>query len=152
MRSLILLLAELLAAGALARAESGSRVSYVGGTLSQFPQGCGGALDAVDQNYVVFWTRKTNLRIAYERINMLEYGQKVSRRVAMAVLISPMLILSKKRQHFLTLGYQDEDGKQQAIVFRVDKSNIRTVLVTLEARTGLKIEYQDEDARRGGRG
>ncbi len=129
-----------------------SRVSYLGGTLGQFSQGSDGALDAVDQDYFVFWTRKQNLRVPYTRINLLEYGQKVSRRVAMAVLISPMFVLSKKKQHFLTVGYQDDDGKQQAMVFRVDKSDIRTVLVTLEARTGLKVQYQDEDARRGGKG
>lgn len=128
-------------------------VSYLGGTLAEFPQGCDGAIDAVDSDYLVFWTaRKHNLRIAYERINLVEYGQKVSRRVALAVVVSPMFLLTKKRQHFLTLGYQDDNGKQQAMVFRVDKSGIRTVLVILEARTGQKVQYQDEDARRGGKG
>jgi len=132
---------------------AGSRVSYIGGTVAEFSQGCAGALDAVDPDYFVFWTnKKANLRIAYDRINLLEYGQKVSRRVGMAVVVSPMFLLTKKRQHFLTLGYQDDNGKQQAMVFRVDKSDIRTVLVTLEARTGLKVQYQDEDARRGGKG
>jgi hypothetical protein len=131
---------------------AGSRVSYLGGTLAQFAQGSDGALDAVDQDYFVFWTRKQNLRVPYTRINVIEYGQKVGRRIAMAVLISPMFVLSKKRAHFLTVGYQDDDGRQQAMVFRVDKSDIRTVLVTLEARTGLKVQYQDEDARRGGKG
>lgn len=132
--------------------ETGSRASYAGGTLAQFPQGSDGALDTVDPDFFVFWTRKANLRVPYERINLLEYGQKVGRRVAMAVVISPMFLLSKKRQHFLTLGFEDENGKQQALVFRVDKSDIRTVLVTLEARTGLKVQFQDEDARRAGKG
>ena len=136
----------------LAAADTGSRVEYVGGTLPQFSQGSGGAIDAVDPEFCVFWTRKSNLRIPYERINLLEYGQQVSRRVAMAALISPMLILAKKKQHFLTLGYQDDDGKQQAMVFRVAKQDIRTVLVTLEARTGVKVQYQDDDARKAGRG
>ena len=131
---------------------TGSRVSYLGGTLAQFPQGSNGALDAIDQEYFVFWTQKQNLRVPYSKVNLIEYGQKVGRRVAMAVMISPLFVLSKKRQHFLTLGYEDEQGRQQALVFRVDKSDIRTVLVTLEAQTGLKVQYQDEDARRGGKG
>ena len=81
------------AASSLARAESagtGSQVAYLGGTLKQFAQGSDGIVDAGDQDYLVFWTRKSNLRVPYERINLLEYGQKVSRRVAMAVVISPM--------------------------------------------------------------
>jgi hypothetical protein len=70
----------------------------------------------------------------------------------MAVVISPMFLLSKSRKHFLTVGYQDESGHHQALVFRVDKNDIRATLVSLEARTGLKIQYQDEEARKAGRG
>lgn len=144
------LIAALLLAGAAA--DHGSQVAYLGGTLNQFQQGGRGVVDAADPEFMVFWTPKANLRVPYERINLLEYGQKVSRRVAMAVVVSPMFLVLKKRQHFLTLGYQDDDGRQQAIVFKVDKSDIRTVLVSLEARTGLKVQYQDEDARRAGKG
>jgi hypothetical protein len=61
-------------------------------------------------------------------------------------------MLSKSRKHFLTVGYEDRDGKQQAMVFRVDKSKIRSTLVALEARTGLKVQYQDDEARKAGKG
>ena len=63
-----------------------------------------------------------------------------------------MFLLSKSRKHFLTIGYMDEEGKQQALVFRVDKGGIRSALVSLEARTGLKVQYQDEEARKAGKG
>ena len=142
----------LLASTALAGSAGGGHAAYLGGTIPQFQQGAEGALDAVDQHYLVFWTRKTNLRVPYEKINLLEYGQNVSRHVALAVLISPMFLLSKKRQHFLTVGYQDDEGHQQAMVFKVEKSGIRTVLAMLEARTGLKVQYQDDEARRGSKG
>ena len=88
----------------------------------------------------------------YEHINLLEYGQKVDRRLLMAVVISPMFLLAKSRKHFLTVGYTDEDGRQQAMVFRVDKNGIRAMLVGLEARTVLKVEYQDPEARKAGKG
>jgi hypothetical protein len=52
----------------------------------------------------------------------------------------------------LTLGFQDENGLQQALVFRVDKKDIRVALVSLEARTGQQVRYQDEEARIAGRG
>ncbi len=68
------------------------------------------------------------------------------------MIISPLFMLAKKREHFLTVGFQDDDGQQQAMVFRVDKSDIRLTLVTLEARTGQRVEYQDEEARIAGKG
>ena len=66
--------------------------------------------------------------------------------------ISPLFLLAKKRQHFLTVGYSDEEDRQQAMIFKVDKNDIRAMLVTLEARTGRKVEYQDDDARKSGKG
>ena len=142
----------MLCAALLSAGNSGGRVEYVGGTRSEIPGNCGGVIQATDEVYFVFWARKASLRVPYERINLLEYGQKVDRRYAMAVLLSPLLLLSKKRQHFLTVGYTDEDGRQQALIFRVDKNDIRSTLVILEARTGRKVEYQDEEARKAGKG
>ena len=127
------------------------RAEYAGGTSSQFSTGASGRIDLMDDQYFAFYSRKQQVRIPYDRINLLEYGQQVSRRIAMAVVISPLFMLSKSRKHFLSLGYVGEDGKQQALVFRIDKNNIRATLVSLEARTGLKVEYQDEEARKDGK-
>ena len=63
-----------------------------------------------------------------------------------------MLLLSKSRRHYVTLGYIDDAGKQQAMVLRVDKGDIRMVLASLEARTGRRVEYQDDEARKSGKG
>jgi hypothetical protein len=133
-------------------AGAGGRVEYVGGTIAQIPSGCDGRAEATDERFFVFYAKKASWRVPYDRINLLEYGQKVDRRILTAVLISPLFLLSKKRQHFLTVGYEDEDGKQQAMIFRVEKNSIRTMLVSLEARTGRKVQYQDDEARRAGKG
>lgn len=90
--------------------------------------------------------------MAYRSINLLEYGQTVGRRLDLAIIISPAFLLVKKRKHFLTVGYTDDEGKQQALVFRVDKNDIRATLASLEARTGQRVQYQDEEARKAGRG
>ena len=95
---------------------------------------------------------KTAFEIAYLKINTVEYGQTVSRRYAEAVLISPVLLLSKSRKHFVTIGYVDEAGQQQALVLRVEKGDIRSVLASLEARTGRRVEFQDSEARKAGKG
>jgi|SRR5579864_1705359 len=129
-----------------------SRAEYMGGTASALASGSGGSIELTDQRYLAFYTKGGQVRVAYDRINLLEYGQKVDRRLLAAVVISPMFLLSKSRKHFLTIGYMDEDGRQQALVFRVDKGGIRSALVSLEARTGLKVQYQDEEARKAGKG
>lgn len=132
--------------------EPGARAEYVGGTRSEIPGNCTGSLQVIDEQYFVFYAHKTSIRVPYSQINLLEYGQKVDHRYVMAVLISPLLLISKKRQHFLTVGYTDEHGQEQALIFKVDKGHIRDVLVSLEARTGRRVEYQDEEARKAGKG
>jgi len=129
-----------------------SRAEYVGGTAAGIESGNRGSIDVSDQRYLAFYTGKEQIRVRYDRIDLLEYGQKVDRRLLMAVVISPMFLLSKRRKHFLSIGYVDDDGNHQAMVFRVDKNDIRATLVSLEARTGLKIQYQDEEARKAGKG
>jgi len=129
-----------------------AKVEYIGGTAPQIAVGASGAITVSDQRYFAFYSRKSNIRVAYDKINLLEYGQTVGRRLDLAIIISPAFLLVKKRKHFLTVGYMDEDGKQQALVFRVDKNDIRAALASLEARTGQRVQYQDEEARKAGRG
>jgi hypothetical protein len=130
----------------------GGHAEYVGGTISAIPDGCSGSVQAVDEQFLVFYSKKASWRVPYEKINLLEYGQKVDRRYVAAVLVSPLFLLSKKRAHFLTVGYEDEGGRQQAMIFRVGKDDIRAMLVSLEARTGRKVQFQDDEARKAGKG
>jgi hypothetical protein len=129
-------------------AEPGVKIQVVGGTVAIKSDG---RLDFSSNDTLVVQAAKSAVQIPYAKINTLEYGQNVSRRYAEAILISPVLLLSKSRKHFVTVGYQDTDGKQQALVFRVDKGDIRSVLTALEARTGRRVEYQDQEARKTGK-
>lgn len=125
---------------------------FVGGTVGAVPAKSGARLDVSGSEALLFRAGKTDIRIPYGRINTLEYGQNVSRRYAAAVLISPMFLLSKSRKHFVTIGYADEQGKQQALVLRLGKGDVRMVLASLEARTGRRVEFQDDEARKTGKG
>ena len=138
----------LFAFAALAAAETGSRVEYIGGTLADLPRGTGGRLQANDPERMVFANKRQKLDVPYPRINLLEYGQKADRRYLAAVLISPIFLLSKKRDHFLTIGYADPGGHQQAMVLKVEKRDLRSMLASLEARTGLRVTFQDNEARK----
>ncbi len=149
---LVVALAGLGAPLALAAAEPGFKVELVGGTAGELPTKGSIRLDLSDADTMLLRADKSELRVSYQKVNTLEYGQTVSRRVAAAVLISPVLLLSKSRKHFVTLGFTDAEGKQQALVLRVDKGDIRSVLAGLEARTGRRVEFLDDDARKAGKG
>ena len=132
--------------------DSGGRAQYIGGTIAGLPSKSEGNISATDGDDFLFRSKQAFIRIPYGKINTLEYGQRVNRRYAEAILISPFLLLAKKRKHFLTVGYTDEEGHQQAMVFELPKGVVRQMLVSLEAKTGRRVEYQDEEARKAGKG
>ena len=130
----------------------GVKGEFVGGTVAGIAAKTSARIDLTDKDKLVLRCGQCGLEIPYQRVNTLEYGQNVSRRYAAAVLISPVFLLSKSRKHFVTIGYVDADGKQQVVVLRVNKGDIRSVLTGLEARTGRRVEYQDGEARKAGKG
>ena len=136
----------------LAAVQPGIKAQFVGGTVAGVVAKASFRMDLTGAENLLIYLGNSELEIAYQKINSVEYGQNVSRRFAAAVLISPLLLLSKSHRHFVTIGYVDQEGKQQALVFRVEKGDIRSVLASLEARTGRRIEYQDSDARKAGKG
>jgi hypothetical protein len=142
----------LAASSGIAVAANPNRVDYIGGTVETLTAGHAGSLDLTDTHFLAVYTKNAQLRVPYERVELLEYGQKVDRRLVLALAISPIFLISKEHKHFLTIGFRDEEGNHQAMLFRVDKNSIRAALVSLEARTGLKIQYQDDEARKAGKG
>jgi hypothetical protein len=144
---LLLALAPLLQAG-----DTGSRVLYVGGTVAGVPNKSVVRIEISRDDSLQVNLRSSSFLIPYKDVNTLEYGLRVSRRYVEAALISPVFLLGKKKVHFLTIGYTDQEGKQQAMVLQVGGGEIRPLLVSLEARTGRRIEYQDDEARKAGRG
>jgi hypothetical protein len=120
---------------------------YRGGTLSRpKPSTTGTVTTTVEENFV-FRYPEGELHVAYDSINSIEYGQKAGRRLGLAIAFSPAFLLSRKRRHYLTLGYMNED-EQQAAVFELGKDIVRITLAGLEARTGLKVLFEDEEARK----
>lgn len=137
---------------ALAGSGPGVKTQLIGGTPPGIAAKTTARMDYSGSDELIFHCGAVDFRVGYHKVNTLEYGQNVSRRYAAAILVSPLLLLSKSRKHFVTLGYVDGDGKQQVLIFRVDKGDIRAVLAGLEARTGRRVEYQDDEARKAGKG
>jgi hypothetical protein len=152
-RTLCLVLAIVIASELTAFAGLGNdKTAYVGGTENQIKDGTEGTSSAKDEKTFVFQYKGGSLAIPYDQVDDLEYGQKAGRRLGLAIAVTPLALFSKKRKHFLTVGWKDDQDKQHAAVFELGKSVIRTTIATLEARTGKKVEYQDDEARKSGLG
>jgi hypothetical protein len=136
----------------LSKKDSGAKALYVGGTIAAIPARSRLRLDCTGAEDLKLNLPHSSLAVPWRDINTLEYGVRVNRRYLEAILISPLFLAAKKRIHFLTLGFADQDGRQQAVILLVGKDEIRPILVSLEARTGRKVEFQDEEARKAGKG
>lgn len=139
------------------------KAAYVGGTIAEFNASevpVEGTLDTNDDRRLVF-TAETepfaghSLPIEYGRIQDLEFGQKTGRRVGRAigtsVVLGPFGLLSlsaKKRRHYFTVAYVDERGQDQVAVLELGKDIARATLAVVEARSGLPVEYRDDEARK----
>ncbi len=138
------------------------RAKFIGGTVSTIPRDVLGTFEVKDEKLLSFkWDETGEWRIPYAKVTSVSYGQHAGRRVgatiATAVATAPLLgipalplLFSKKRRHYLTIEYSDEQEKAQAAIFLVGKKAIRETLKILEIRTGKNIRYEDEEARQSG--
>lgn len=126
---------------------SRTKVKYVGGTLS-VAEKTDGTCDLSAESEAVFHFKKDELPIAYDQIDSIEYGQKAGRRVGAAVVVSPLFLLSKKRKHFVTIGFTDATGTKQGAVFEVEKGGVYRLVTTLSTRSGKEVQYESEDAKK----
>src|SRR5579864_1327592 len=130
-KTIALILTCVLALDLAAFAGLGSdKTAYIGGTETQIKDGTEGNSSAKDEQTFVFEYKNGKLEIPYDQVNDLEYGQKAGRRLGLALTVSPWLLLSHKRKHFLTVGWKDAQEKQHAAVLELGKSIVRTTIAT----------------------
>jgi hypothetical protein len=122
-------------------------VMYVGGTVTSIPDGTTGGLDMKNEKALAFESSKGNFEIPYDNITSLEYGQKAGRRLGVAITLTMWALLSKKRKHFLTIGYTDKNDKPQGVVLEIPKGTVKSTITVIEVRSGKKVEYESEEAR-----
>jgi len=143
-RGVALALIVMMSATALAVGKD--KAMYMGGTIPGIQEKAEGELGGADDVWMFNAGRKGSVAIPFASVTALEYGQKAGRRVAVGILLSPLALFSKKRNHFLTITFTDKDGKEQAGIFELGKDIVRTSLKVLEVRTGKEIEFQDAEA------
>jgi hypothetical protein len=120
--------------------------TYVGGT-EKIDEGSEGSASIENEKEFVFEYKDGQLVIPYDKVTDLEYGQQAGRRVGLGIAM-PLTLLAKKRKHYLTIGWKDEKNENHAAVFQLDKSVVKTTIETLESKTGKKVDFQDDDARK----
>jgi hypothetical protein len=129
------------------------KAKYVGGTAT-ITKDKEAQISVADENVMTF----ADWKLPYDKVTAISYGQHAGRRVGTTVALGITtlgvgalpILFSKKRRHYLTVEYTDDAGKTQAAIWEVGKDSIRTVMKTLEVRTGKKVEYEDEEARKTG--
>lgn len=145
----------LLLAAPAALAGVGSReVRYLGGMWTDVPEGTEGRVELTG-DAAVFHFAGRSYRLPYASITSIEYGQKVGRRIGATIgwgattlgLAALPMLLSKKRRHFATIGYADEQGRAQGLVVEFGKEINRSVLKMLSIKSGKEIEFESDKAR-----
>jgi hypothetical protein len=145
--ALVLILALVWLPLAEASVKSGQAM-YVGGTIAGLPEATMGRLDSKSDKVLVFESPQGRFEIPYENVTSLEYGQKAGRRLGVALTITIWALLSKKRKHFLTIGFTDENEKPQGVVLEIPKGTAKTFITIIEVRSGKKVEYESEEAKK----
>lgn len=132
----------------LLAAVRGKEVMYVGGTIKSVPEATKGTLDTDNDKVLVFASPSGSFEIPYDKITSIEYGQKAGRRLGIALVITVWALFSKKQRHFVTIGFTDDNNAAQGVVLEIPKGYTKTTLTILEVRSGRKVEYESEDARK----
>ncbi|GMV20195.1 MAG: hypothetical protein AMXMBFR57_01440 [Acidimicrobiia bacterium] len=128
-------------------AVASDRGQYVGGTLTTVKEKAEAKFDSTSTTELVFDAgKKGRVTIPYANIQELEYGQKAGRRVATAILLSPLALFSKGRKHYFTITFKDATGADQVAVFELGKNLYRPLMKTVEVRSGKEILLQDTEA------
>jgi len=145
---LTLLLCVLLPVTAVA-GDTGYKVTYDGGSLTETKSGAGVKL-YIEGDHVRFARDGKDLAlIPVTAITEISYGQDVHRRVGTAIGLAvfslglgALMLFSKSKKHYVGLTWADGD-KKGGLVVQADKNDYRGILAGLEGVTGKKAVDSD---------
>jgi hypothetical protein len=66
------------------------------------------------------------------------------RRIGAAILVTPLLLFSKGRKHYMTITFDDGKNAVGAVEFKLHKGNYRPILRSVETVAGVKMQYDQE--------
>ena len=84
--------------------------------------------------------------IPYDKVKKIVYERSAHRRYKAGLLVTPWLLFSKGKKHWLTIEFKDVANLPLGYVYvRLHKGNYRRVLSALSSGVGLEIEEIIED-------
>ncbi len=91
--------------------------------------------------------REEYFSIPSSSVEELFYSRVAGRRIKTAILVSPLLLFSKGKKHYLTMSFDDGGTQVGAVEFRLDKKNYRGVLRALEQVAGVTVKFDQEGVK-----
>jgi len=132
-----------------ADAQSGYKVAYDGGSLTDTKAGAGLKLQIAQDKIVFVQDKRELVSIPTSAITEISYGQDVHRRVGAAIGlavislgIGALMALTKSKKHYVGLTWADGD-KKGGLAMQCDKNEYRGILAALEGVTGKKAVNSD---------
>ena len=90
--------------------------------------------------------KKVYALIPYDKVKKIVYERSSHRRYKAGLLVSPWLLFSKGKKHWLTIEFEEvADQPLDYVYIRLHKGNYRRVLSALSSGVGLEIEEIIED-------
>ena len=81
--------------------------------------------------------------IPYEGVSSLLYERAKSARLKAALFISPLMLFSKGKKHWLTIQWAGENDERDAAILRLDKKEYRAILGEIDARTDVELKREE---------
>jgi hypothetical protein len=146
MTVLMVLAAHLLAGNG----NSWNKIRYSGGTVPAKvnPYDWNTTLTVTADSIILVFARRASLKLAPSQVTSLGYGEQSYRRVAdmvtlSVVLVNPLVlfgILHQGKNHFVSIEFQGNDGKEGVVLLEADKNNYRAILEALKTVTGKPVK------------
>jgi hypothetical protein len=99
------------------------------------------------EDKIVIKHRKENdiyWEIPYTTITDLTYERSTHPRTMEAILVSPLFLFSSGKKHWLTIQYNNTDGKVY-VLLKLDKKEYQQIIAEAETRTSLNVKRIIED-------
>jgi len=93
-----------------------------------------------------FKGKDVDLSVPYTQIRRLEYGLKSHMAVGYSLVMG--VHPKKVKENLFTMEYTDANEKPQTLVMKLGKDKIFTTLINLQNKSGKRIEFGDEKARK----